>query len=242
MFKPDTSRRTEMNEIMDDFGLNGPELNKTLRDLEHINSWLGGNKITKDGVEKLLNSRIKGKTIKIADIGCGNGAMMRKLGVWGRNKGYSFEFVGIDANSHAIQIAKELSKDYPEISFLNLNIFSDEFQKMEFDIILCTLTLHHFKDKEIINLVKRLHTQSRLGVVINDLHRSRIAYFLFRLFCSVFVNNEIARKDGLVSILRGFKKREIEEFSGHIRASDHYIHWRWAFRYLWIIKKKYLAL
>ncbi|MCM8570095.1 methyltransferase domain-containing protein [Gramella jeungdoensis] len=235
MLKPDTSRRTDQIEIMDDFELKGSELRKTLRDLEKINSWLGGNKITRKGIEKLLHNHTKGRIVKIADIGCGNGAMMRKLAIWGRKKGYSFEFVGIDANSHTIQIAEELSKYYPEISFLSLNILSDEFQKMEFDIILCTLTLHHFRDKEIISLVKQFHAQSRLGVVINDLHRSKIAYFLFQAFCSVFVNNEIARKDGLVSILRGFKKREIEKFSGHIPASDHHIKWKWAFRYQWII-------
>lgn len=237
MFKLNTSTRTAEREIMDDFELSGSQLRKTLKDLENINFLLGGNAITRDGIKTLLEGFSKNKIIRIADIGCGNGAMIRSIAAWGKKRGYHFQFTGIDANLHAIQIAEELSLEYPETDFLNLNIFSNEFREMKFDIILCTLTLHHFRNEQIIDLVKQLNIQAGIGVVINDLHRSKMAYFLFQAFCWFFVNNEIARKDGLVSILRGFKKEEIEEFSSHIPAAEHHIQWKWAFRYQWIISK-----
>jgi hypothetical protein len=130
-----------------------------------------------------------------------------------------------------------LSVDFPEIQFKGLNIFSEEYKKEEFDIVLCTLTLHHFKDPEIIQLMQLFTDQSRLGVVINDLHRSKIAYRLFQAFCFVFIRNEIARKDGLISILRGFKKENIKKVSKHVTARKQDITWKWAFRYQWIIQK-----
>ncbi|MGA8854263.1 MAG: methyltransferase, partial [Christiangramia sp.] len=71
---------------------------------------------------------------------------------------------------------------------------------------------------------------------INDLQRSKAAYVLFKAFCAVFVHNEIARKDGLISILRGFKKNDINKLSEEIKAAKHEIKWKWAFRYQWIIK------
>lgn len=238
MFKINTSSRTTESEIMDDFDLRGSELRQTLKDLENINSLLGGNNITKDGIKKLLADVPHDRTIRIADLGCGNGAMLRSLANWGQNNEYSFQFVGIDANPHAIRIAEDLSMNYPQISFLNLNIFSDTFSNMKFDIILCTLTLHHFKDEQINNLLRQFYKQVGIGIVINDLHRSKMAYFLFKAFCSVFVNNEIARKDGLISILRGFKKEEIHEFSSKtLPACRHHIQWKWAFRYQWVIQK-----
>lgn len=233
MFRIDTSKRTDESEIMDDFELQGKELKRTLKDLENINSWLGGNGITINGIEKLLSG--EKRTIKIADIGCGNGAMLRKIA--DRNKDYDFKLTGIDANAHAIQIAKELSANYNHIEFLELNIFSEEFRKMEFDIILCTLTLHHFKNDQIIDLLNQLVDQSKIGVVINDLQRSKIAYRLFQAFCAVFVQNEIARKDGLISILRGFKKEDIIDLSKKVKGF-HEVSWKWAFRYQWIIRKK----
>lgn len=223
---------------MDDFDLKGDELRRTLKDLENINAWLGGNQITINGIKKLLPGRSKAQKITIADIGCGNAAILRKIAEWGHQNNYHFELMGIDANQHAIKIAEELSRDYENIHFQTLNIFSEEFKNMEFDIVLCTLTLHHFKDNQIVELLNQLYVQSKLGMVINDLHRNRAAYILFQAFCAVFVNNDIARKDGLTSILRGFKKEEIKDFTEKIPAKHHEISWKWAFRYQWIIRKE----
>ncbi|APS39603.1 methyltransferase domain-containing protein [Salegentibacter sp. T436] len=233
----DTSKRTNAVEIMDDFDLQGKELDKTLRDLDNINKWLGGNKITLEGVKNIVQNHSKTKEIHIADVGCGNGAVLREIARWGRKNGYKFKLTGIDANSYAIKIAEEMSIDYPEIDFKSIDIFSLEFKNFYSDIILCTLTLHHFKTGEISALLNLFNQQSRLGVVINDLHRSKLAYRLFQVFCAVFINNEIARKDGLTSILRGFKKEELKDFAGKIPQTNHQISWKWAFRYQWIIQK-----
>ena len=238
MFKIDTSRRTDESEIMDDFDLQGQELGKTLNDLDNINAWLGGNKVTINGIEKLLNGTSRAGIIRIADIGCGNGAMLRKLADWGKKRNYNFQLTGIDANAHAIDFGEKLSRDYPEINFRDLNIFSNEFKALEFDIILCTLTLHHFKDEEITGLLAQLYSQANKGIVINDLHRSSVAYILFKAFCAVFVDNEIARKDGLTSILRGFKRSDLKRYKAKLPGNLHIINWKWAFRYQWIIDKE----
>ncbi|WP_373056245.1 methyltransferase domain-containing protein [Zunongwangia sp. H14] len=239
MSKIDTSRRTDLAEVMDDFELSGKELRKTLQDLDNINKWLGGNQITLDGVKTLLKDIPKEQKIRIADVGCGNGAVLREIAKWGRKKGRKFQLVGIDANPHAIAIARELNTSYPELQFSALNIFSEEFKSQKYDIILCTLTLHHFKDEQIVSLLKDFYNQATLGIVINDLHRSKTAYRLFQAFCKVFINNEIARKDGLISILRGFKKEEIAIMASKLPSLKQNISWKWAFRYQWIIEKEH---
>ena len=237
MQKIDTTKRTDQDEIMDDFELQGPKLEKTLEDLDNINKWLGGNKITLQGIKKLLKGQPKSGIIQIADIGCGNGAILREIAKWGRSKNYRFQLIGIDANPHTIEIAEKLSAYYSEIQYSTLNIFSDEYIKREFNIVLCTLTLHHFKNQEIIGILNNFYKQAKTGIVINDLHRSRMAYLLFQAFCRVFINNEIARKDGLTSILRGFKKKDLQSLASNIPAKNQEIRWKWAFRYQWIIKK-----
>ena len=230
--------RSKEAEIMDDFELQGGELKRTLKDLENINNWLGGNKITVNGIKFLLKDLEKGKKYIIADVGCGNGSVLREIAAWGAKNGFQIEGIGIDANTHATSIARELSANYENLNFRELNILEEEFKNLEFDIILCTLTLHHFEDQKIIEIMKSFIQNSRIGVVVNDLQRSKVAYQLFKAFCSVFVQNKIARKDGLISIKRGFQIEDLKKYSAQLPNVTHLIKWKWAFRYQWIMKKK----
>lgn len=232
-----TKYRTRDSEVMDDFELKGEELAKTLRDLDKVNKWLGGNQITLEGIKKIISETSPAKIIRIVDVGCGNGMMLRQVADYGRKNNINLELIGIDANPYAIEIAEGLAKDYPEIKFEAINIFSTSFAEKKYDIVLCTLTLHHFEDAKIEQLLQVFLESARLGIVINDLQRSRAAYYLFQAFCAVFINNKIARDDGLTSILRGFRKNDLENFSGKLKVKHQKIRWKWAFRYQWIIIK-----
>ncbi|MCV9934408.1 methyltransferase domain-containing protein [Flavobacterium sp. LS1R47] len=232
-----TKYRTDDPEIMDDFNLKGEVLQKALDKIAKINQLLGGNNLTLQGVEKLLNGVTKDQTITIIDVGCGNGDMLRKLADYALKHDWDFKLIGIDANAFTINYARKLSVHYPNINYRCEDIFDKSFSKIEYDIALCTLTLHHFKNNEIINLTTIFNTNARRGVVINDLHRSIISYRLFQAMCFVTRLNGMSKKDGLTSILRGFTKSELLDFSKQLNLKKYTIQWKWAFRYQWIISK-----
>ncbi|NHN25792.1 methyltransferase domain-containing protein [Flavobacterium jejuense] len=219
---------------MDDFSLEGEELRDALDKIAIINQVLGGNQLTLAGVKQLLSSNEK--KITIVDVGCGNGDMLRALAEFGKKNNYIFNLIGIDANAFTINHAEQLSSKYSNISYQCLDIFEEEFGKIEYDILLCTLTLHHFKNNQIDYLLELFVKQAKIGIVINDLHRNVIAYRLFQALCFVFRLNKMSREDGLVSILRGFKKEELVTFSKHNDLKNYTINWKWAFRYQWIIR------
>lgn len=232
-----TQYRTQESEIMDDFSLQGEELREALDQIARINQLLGGNKITLGGIKKVIQSS-KAKTFTIADIGCGNGDMLRMLSDFAQKNKLNFKLTGVDANDFTINYAKKLSKDYPNIEYQCVDIFSKDFKTLKFDIILCTLTLHHFTNEQILNIITIFKDNSKTGIIINDLHRSKLAYWLFELICFIFKLNRMSRQDGLISILRGFKKNELEEFSKKLNLKNYNINWKWAFRYQWIITNK----
>ena len=234
-FLVDTSRRSSATEMMDDFTLEGDMFRDTLDKLETINRLLGGNSVTIKGLKKLLKTQSKSKVIKILDLGCGNGDILRDVAKFGRNNNYRFKLMGIDANYAAIEYAKELSKNYPELSFETIDIFSEGFKEQTYDIILCTLFLHHFKNEELISFLKPTVQKATIGVVVNDLHRHRLAYYLFK-FIGLFIKNKMVREDGLTSVLRAFKRKDLEAISRQVQVPFS-IKWKWAFRYLWIFKK-----
>lgn len=232
-----TKYRTEEAEIMDDFSLEGEELTDALNQIANINQLLGGNKLTLQGVKQLLKKTNISKSITIADIGCGNGDMLRMLSKYGKKKGIQFRLIGVDANAFTINYAKSLSTEYSNIEYVCLDIFSEEFTRLPYDIVLCTLTLHHFTNDQISLLLKTLHANASVGIVVNDLHRSKMAYRLFEIIAATFNLNKMSREDGLVSILRGFKKEDLEHFSKKLNLKNYSINWKWAFRYQWIIAK-----
>jgi 2-polyprenyl-3-methyl-5-hydroxy-6-metoxy-1,4-benzoquinol methylase len=233
----DTKYRTDEPETMDDFAMEGEILRDALDKIAKINQLLGGNQLTLRGVQKLLGSISKTATITIVDVGCGNGDMLRSLADYGLKNNLDFQLIGIDANNFTVTHAQQLSRNYPNISYRCEDIFDENFAKLKYDIVLCTLTLHHFKDNEIIHLLNVFNANSNIGIVINDLQRSAIAYRLFQALCLVFRLNKMSREDGLISILRGFKKVELVHFSEKLNFSNYKIQWKWAFRYQWIISK-----
>ncbi|TDG35248.1 methyltransferase domain-containing protein [Pedobacter changchengzhani] len=233
---PNTKERSDEPELMDDFALEGETLREALDKIASINTFLGGNKVTLNGVKSLINGCDAEQNITIADIGCGNGDMLRALADYATKNSLNFTLIGVDANAYTIKHAESLSLNYKNISYQCVDIFGDEFKAEVIDIFVCTLTLHHFKDDEILNLVKYFHDKAKIGVVINDLHRSNLAYYLFEVICFVFRLNSMSRQDGLVSILRGFKKADLVRYSKKLNFKSFSIHWKWAFRYQWIIK------
>jgi len=232
----DTTVRSEEQELMDDFSIQGELLRDTLDQLGQINRWLGGNSITLQGIKTILRDAPKEQVYTIMDLGCGHGDMLRQVACFGRNQGYRFELLGIDANNDAIAYARELSKEYPEIRFESIDIFSDEFKNRRCSIALCTLFLHHFSEAQIQRILQQLKQQTTMGIVVNDLQRSELAYGLFRLL-GLVISNHMVKQDGLTSILRAFKKPELEALSKPLNLPYH-IQWKWAFRYQWIINTK----
>jgi SAM-dependent methyltransferase len=232
-----TKYRTDTPEILDDFALEGEILREALDKIAKINQLLGGNRLTLQGVAQLLYQNKNQQTIRIVDVGCGNGDMLRTLAEYGKKQQVSLELIGIDANNFTIGHAQNLSTGYPNISYRCEDIFEESFSKLKYDIVLCTLTLHHFKESEIDTILTLFNNNASLGIVINDLQRSALAYRLFQGLCFVFGLNAMSREDGLTSILRGFKKVELQQFSIKNKFKNYIIQWKWAFRYQWIVWK-----
>ncbi|HCY96848.1 MAG TPA: methyltransferase, partial [Polaribacter sp.] len=202
---------------------------------ENINRWLGGNAMTVKSLKKVLKNHPKEQELTIADIGCGHGDILRDVAKFGRKNGYKMKLIGMDANPTAIAYAKKLSTEFSELSFITEDIFSKEFKERTFDVVLATLFLHHFKEDPLVSFLENTLKQTKIAIVVNDLHRHTLAYYLFMLL-SVFIKNKMIIEDGLTSVLRGFKRKDLVKISQRIQVKSQ-ISWKWAFRFQWIIQK-----
>lgn len=236
MIRFQSKYRSQQKEVMDDFDFQGKEMSRLLNDLNIVNKWLGGNKITLTALSSLIRASDKKEIFSIIDIGCGDGEILRLAADKMKDLGIRCSFTGIDANTNILDEAIKRSSAYGNIQYISMNIFSEEFEKMEYDIALFTLFLHHFNDDEIVTILKTATSNAKVGIIVNDLERNQLAFILFKIFGNMLLSTKTARSDGLISVCRAFKKMDLNNYAARIDGI-HRIKWKWAFRYQWIIKK-----
>ncbi len=228
--------RSNEPELMDDPKIADASLKIALSDLSRVNRMLGGNSITINAVHKLIEGQHQKVEFTILDLGCGDGEMLRALAKSFRRKKIKVKLIGVDLNEKSLSYAKKLSKSYPEITYSKLNLLDIETSEFFCDVIICTLTLHHLTCQEIKSVMQKSVELAKIGVVINDLHRSQLAYYLFKIFSFFFIKGKVAKNDGLISIKRGFKKKELIDYTEALGLKKYRIDWKWAFRYRWIVE------
>lgn len=233
---PDFGVRSVKEEIMDDLTCSGAVVDQTLRELETINRLLGGNYVTADGVNKLLRDHPYNEPVSIADVGCGGGDILKLLALQMRKKGIKATFIGIDANPHIIEYASKNTKDFPEIRYEAIDIFSDSFKEKQFDIVTGTLFFHHFSSEQLADFFRQLKDQVRLGIVINDIHRHWVAYHFIRWLTTLFSKSTMVKHDAPVSVLRAFSKNDWREILQKAGISNYTVQWMMAYRWQVIIK------
>lgn len=236
LFQKFRNRSTE-EEIIDDFSMSGEEVIRTFRTIEMVNTLLGGNKVLVSGVRKLVRQLGAGaQPIRIYDLGCGSGDGLRAIARWGSKNNIPLQLTGIDANKFIVDHAREKARSYPEIEFIQQDIFDDACTLEKADIVTFNLCLHHFTEEEQLSLLEKCRTEGVSAVLINDLHRHWLAYYCFALFCRLSGANEVAREDGLLSILKGFKKKELLALGRQASVLEPATQWKWAFRYEMLLK------
>lgn len=223
------SYRSRQEEIMDDLSDNSPSLHRALRELDIINKWLGGNAVTLNAVKREL-SKSSRQPLSIADLGCGSGEMLRRIAQWARKHKIKVNLMGFDANPNVISYAKKHCAAYPEISFYEDNILEKEFRERKFDMLLCTLFLHHFTEEQLIPLISQFQKQAKT-VIINDLHRHWFAYYSILWITKLFSKSPMVQNDACLSVWRSFRKDDWEQILQKANIKSYSLNWRWAFRW-----------
>jgi 2-polyprenyl-3-methyl-5-hydroxy-6-metoxy-1,4-benzoquinol methylase len=230
--------RSDAPETLDDFTLAGAELQVALRGVERVNLLLGGTGVLLSGFERALANpalaRLE-RPLVVHDLGCAGGDGLRALARWARKSGRLLQLTGFDASAAALDLARERSREHPEIRFEQQDVHAPDYEPRGADVVTLNLCLHHFTDAEIEVLLGKCRRAGVRAVLVNDLHRHWLAYVLFHLFCFACFVPRIARVDGLLSVRKGFRKAELRRLARATGARLEELRWRWAFRYQMVL-------
>lgn len=225
--------RSGQSELMDSPGISDQLLYKNLGELDIMNRFIGGHAISLEGIKRLMTD--SQKEYHIVDLGCGSGDVLRFIARWARTNQYRVKLTGVDMNADAIRYLFEKSAEYPEITGITADYENYLAATDDIDIVHCGLFCHHLDDSKLVQLFQYLKTSSCQGIVINDLQRNPLAYYGVWFLTRLLNGSALSKHDGPVSVLRAFRRMEIETLIQRAGLLYFSIQWKWAFRYLVVV-------
>jgi len=215
MMFPSFAHRSHKLERLDTGDYTREEYSLWLREMHWINRWLGDAHALRKELRKVMDDHPIGR-ISVLDVGAGSGELLKiaqeTLGK--RTK----SLVGADLNVRAAEEIASRASEF-EVSSLQCDARQLPFEDDSFDVVICSLFLHHLTEEEGVDLLNEMSRIARLRVIAIDLHRHPLAYFLYRTFVGLLLQR-LTFEDGSLSILRSYRPHELQRLAGATRLRE----------------------
>ena len=207
------------------------ELERDLHNLRELNRWFGSHALILRFVRRWIK---RGDRMRIVDLATASGDIPRLVIDHARRVGAKIDIVAVERNAATLQIARKLSADYPEITFLEGDML--EWEPNEpFDIVLSSLVLHHFSEDDAVRVLRRCHALSKKFVLVSDLRRGLLASVGVYLLTALIFRDPMTKYDGRVSAARAFSFDEFATLARRANWTDfHHAKFRFARQAIWI--------
>src|SRR5205814_9254980 len=174
-----------------------------------LNRWFGSYAL----ISMFLSRWIKpGSRLRIVDLATGSGDIPRLIAEYGRKVGAELQINALDRQSATLEIARKLSARYPEIAFVEGDLL--EWNASEpYDVVLCTMALHHFSDDDAVRVLQRCRDLSRKFVLVSDLRRGWFGTIGVHLLTATMFREPMTKYDGRLSAARAFSFSEMTQLA-----------------------------
>jgi 2-polyprenyl-3-methyl-5-hydroxy-6-metoxy-1,4-benzoquinol methylase len=192
-------------ELMDRSDASPAELEAALHSLQGLNRYFGSYRIVGQFARRWIK---RGDRLRVVDLATGSADIPRLVADHARAIGAEVEIVAVDFQPATIELAQRLSADYPEITCECADVLT--FRAAEpFDLVICSLALHHFSDEDAVRLLRKCRELSRRYVLVSDLRRGPLAAIGVYLLTALIFRDRMTRNDGRTSAERSFSFGEL---------------------------------
>ncbi|KQN24942.1 methyltransferase type 12 [Sphingomonas sp. Leaf33] len=195
--------RAQAEELMDAPDLPVADYTAVLADLAQVNTVTLAARPTL----AFLDAMSRGATsMKILDVGFGDGDMLRRIARWAARRGIAVELVGIDLNPSSVPAAQAHTPAGSTIDY-RTGDYAD-LAGEGWDVVLSSLVAHHMTRDQLVAFLRFMDSEARRGWLVNDLHRHAFAYAAWPWLARLFRWHRIVRHDGHLSIARSYRPGE----------------------------------
>lgn len=191
---PDLSVRSSETELMDDLSRPDSEFVEAYGELTAVNKHLGGIR----AIERFLPKDTM-TVLDVASGGCDVGEALAKK----RN----CRVVSLDMNLRGLMLAEQTAPVAGDALQL-------PFADGTFDAVICSLSFHHLTNADCVSVLREMWRVARRIVIVNDLHRNRVAHASIRILSALFSRSTMFRNDAAASVRRAFRPLELGAIAG----------------------------
>lgn len=197
-------------ELMDRPDAPPEELEAALKSLRGLNRYFGSYRVISHFMKRWIK---RGDRVRVLDLATGSADIPRLVADHARSVGATAEIVAVDFQPATIATARRLSAAYPEIVCECADVLT--FRAAEpFDIVICSLALHHFSNDDAVRLLRRCRELSSRFVLVSDLRRGILLRLGVDVLTALIFRDRMTFQDGRMSARRAFSFEEIRDLAG----------------------------
>ena len=223
-------QRDRQPEVMDQPGLDPAEHDRALKGLRRIN----GISRCVPGLFRhveALAAESPATQLSVLELACGGGDTAIELAALARRRDLDVLVQACDLNPEAVRLARRNVAR----SDSNVGVFVadalDPSESKQFDVVYCTLFVHHLDPPDVVRLLKGMTARARRLVIVDDLIRSRLGYSLAWMGTRLLSRSWVVHHDGPLSVKGAFTPSEILDLASQAGLHDCVLERTWPERY-----------
>jgi 2-polyprenyl-3-methyl-5-hydroxy-6-metoxy-1,4-benzoquinol methylase len=202
-------QRTDAPELLDEPVIDPALLRENLGDIRRVNSLFGGVALILRHLSALVEQVPDNRPVSILDLATGSADIPLAISRWAGERGRSVRIVASDLSEQILAVAQEQTEKDPAIAVERFDARHVPLADSSFDIVLCSLALHHFSPREAVMVLREMARLATCGFILSDLRRSRAGYLGTLAASRVFTRNQLTRHDAPLSFQRAYSPAEL---------------------------------
>jgi len=205
------------------------EMADALTDIGRLNL-IGATQTIQRHVAPFFSRIPRGETLRILDVGTGGADIPLALARWARQRRHRVRIVALDVHPAVLRHAARAAAGTPEVQVVAGDALAAPIRPGSVDVVLCSLVLHHLSEEAVVTLLGRMAELARLGFVVSDFRRGRLAWAAVWLATRAVSRNRMTRHDGPLSVRRAYTPSELARLAARAHLAEIAWHRELAFR------------
>jgi 2-polyprenyl-3-methyl-5-hydroxy-6-metoxy-1,4-benzoquinol methylase len=142
------------------------------------------------------------------------------------------EFAGCDVSGTAVEHARRYAaENRADVTFFQRDVLAEPLPD-GFDVITCSLFLHHLNEEQAVTLLRRMRESAGTMALVNDLNRCARGWWAAYLGSRVVTRSPVVHVDAVLSVEGAFTPDEALALASRAGWDDARVQRKFPFRYL----------